>query len=398
MIAKRILLPVLLVVFYFSLYAQANLPHINHVLNRISCGDINSFYRKLFSLKIVDSGTVNIVHIGDSHIQADLLTGTIRKGLQDKFGNAGRGLVFPYQLARSNAPADINSSSNVSWEFSRLAKADQQIQEGIAGYCIRTNRSGAMINLNLKTIYGTEQLFKKCKFFIDHDAAAFWTLTTGDSDNSFTLKDAGSDSLIYREVTVPGAASSLLLSLASADTMRSFYGVSLETGEPGIIYHSIGVNGARYDQYNQTPLFWQQLPALKADLYIISMGTNEAQAGSFDEAAFTAQVTLFLQKLKIASPNAAVLITTAPDSYRGNRSNRVLQQLNASLYSYCIKHHIALWDIYRVANGYGAARNWLRKGFMSRDRIHFTPKGYQLQGELLLNVLLNGYNKFKSNY
>ncbi|MEI9959355.1 MAG: hypothetical protein WDM90_24250 [Ferruginibacter sp.] len=81
--------------------------------------------------------------------------------------------------------------------------------------------------------------------------------------------------------------------------------------------HSIGVNGARYAQYNATPLFWQQLPALKADIYIISLGTNEAQAASFDEAVFTEQLTIFLQKLKAVSPNAAILITTAPDSYKG---------------------------------------------------------------------------------
>jgi lysophospholipase L1-like esterase len=397
MIVKKILLPVFLIVFTVSLSAQSNLPQINYVLNRISCGDISSFYRKLFSLKIVDSGTVNIVHIGDSHIQADFLTGTLRKGLQQLFGNAGRGLVFPYQLARSNAPADINSSSNTGWEFSRLASADQQIPEGIAGFCIRTNRSGATINLNLKAVDGKEQSFKKCKFFIEDNVAAGWNLTTGANSNSLSLENESNDSSLYREVKLATAANSLSLSLSS-DTMRSFYGVSLETGDRGIIYHSIGVNGAKYHQYNETPLFWQQLPALKADIFIVSMGTNEAQANSFNESEFVAEVTLFLQKLKIASPNAAILITTAPDSYRGNRSNRVLQQLNASLYAYCARNNIALWDIYRVANGYGAAKNWLRKGLMTHDRIHFTPKGYQLQGDLLLNVLVNGYNKFKSNY
>jgi lysophospholipase L1-like esterase len=396
MIVKKIGLHLLLLFFYASLHAQKDLPQINHVLNRISCGDISSFYRKLFSLKIVDSGTVNIVHIGDSHIQADLLTATVRKGLQQHFGNAGRGLVFPYQLARSNAPADISSSSNSSWEFSRLATADQNIPEGIGGYCIRTNRRGATINLNLKPVDGEEQSFTKYKLFIDRDAAADWNFTTGNINDLIDLEKNSNDSLFYREVKLPVAVNGFSLVLAS-DNLHSFYGVSLETGQRGIIYHSIGVNGARYDQYNQTPLFWQQLPALKADIYIVSMGTNEAQAGSFDEGAFTAQVTLFLQKLRAVSPNAAILISTAPDSYKGNRSNRILQQLNASLYKYCSKNNIALWDIYRVANGYGAARNWLRTGLMNRDRIHFTAKGYQLQGQLLLNVLLNGYNKFAAD-
>ncbi|MEI9959357.1 MAG: hypothetical protein WDM90_24260 [Ferruginibacter sp.] len=67
--------------------------------------------------------------------------------MQQQFGKAGRGLVFPYQLAKSNAPDDINSYSNTSWQFSRLARADESIPEGISGFCIQTDRPGATINL-----------------------------------------------------------------------------------------------------------------------------------------------------------------------------------------------------------------------------------------------------------
>ncbi len=39
---------------------------------------------------------------------------------------------------------------------------------------------------------------------------------------------------------------------------KSFYGVSLKKDQRGIIYHSIGVNGARYDQFNIDSLFCEQ--------------------------------------------------------------------------------------------------------------------------------------------
>ena len=35
---------------------------------------------------------------------AGFITGEIRNILQNRFGNAGRGLVFPYKVANSNSP------------------------------------------------------------------------------------------------------------------------------------------------------------------------------------------------------------------------------------------------------------------------------------------------------
>lgn len=42
---------------------------------------------------------VSIVHIGDSHVQADINTGTTRELLQYDFGNAGRGLIAPLRIS-----------------------------------------------------------------------------------------------------------------------------------------------------------------------------------------------------------------------------------------------------------------------------------------------------------
>ena len=369
---------------------------VNTILNRISCGDINSFYSKLLTLKVVDSGKVNIVHIGDSHIQADFLTGEVRQTLQQIFGNAGRGLVFPYQLANSNAPDDIKGNSNTSWQFNRLAHAPNGVPCGIAGFGLQTSGVNATINISLKPGDNGPQLFNTLKFFIDEQPSVSWLLKAEGSNATDTI--TGNDGSLYQQATLQNSSSSFSLSLLSTDSTHNFYGVSLENGHHGILYHTIGVNGARYDQYNNTPLFWKQLPALNADLYIISMGTNEAQANSMDETQFINQVALFLQQLKIASPHAAVLITTAADSYRGRRSNILLQQLNNTLFKYCASKHIAFWDLYRITNGYGAARNWFKKGLMSNDRIHYKPEGYRLQGQLLATAILNGYNNYSRNH
>lgn len=358
-------------------------PFVRLVFNRIlNNSRLDSFYQKLYRLKTTGNGTISIVHIGDSHIQADFLSGVVRDGLREFFGNAGRGMVFPYQLAQSNAPADISSSSNTSWQFNRVAHPEIKLPYGISGYGIQTTASGATINLSLKT----GETFNRLKFFTSQGN---WTLHTDNSDSSYALSN---DLSGYSEVLLPKESSGFYLSSSSSDDIKKFYGASLENGNPGIIYHTIGVNGARYDQYNTADLFWQQLPVLQADLYIISLGTNEAQAAAFSEQSFIAGLDEFIEKLKTSAPGASILITTAPDSYKRRHFNTVLRQLNVSLAAYCNKNHIPLWDLYSITGGYGSAYSWARRGLMSRDRIHFTADGYKLQGNLLLSALGKGYN------
>ena len=374
-------------------------PFIGTVFNRVfNATGLDSFFYKLSSLKNSDSGVVTIVHIGDSHIQPDFLSGVVRKGLQLSFGDAGRGLVFPYQLAQSNAPDDIISSSNSRWLFNRVAHPEINDNYGVSGYGIATGNSGASINLSLRsTVALGEQTFDRLKFFLEKGSATSWILQAENNNEPFLLHKEN-DSLPYQEVVLENPGSGFSLSSIPSTATKAFFGVSLERSNPGILYHAIGVNGARYDQYNIATGFWEQLPALKADLYIISLGTNEAQRAIFNQQFFYQELSLFIRKLKESSPGASVLITTAPDSYKGRTSNKVLKQLNQSLTDYCNENYIPLWDLYRITNGYGSAYSWARRGLMSRDRIHFTAEGYRLQGGLLFNALAKAYNSYIDTY
>lgn len=73
------------------------------------------FLDKLHQLEQGDIDRVRIVHIGDSHVQAGFWTGDLRYHFQKRFGDAGRGLVFPFRLAETNNPLDIRWLSNKTW-------------------------------------------------------------------------------------------------------------------------------------------------------------------------------------------------------------------------------------------------------------------------------------------
>ncbi len=371
---------------------------IHYDENVISLPDgLDAFFQKLQLLKHTHSGRVNVIHIGDSHTQADGVTAVVRLGMQEYFGNAGRGLVFPYQLANSNAPHDIRSSSNTSWKSNRLTSPDKPIATGISGYGIHTANQNATVNIGLKDMDGRQERFNRLVFFLCNDNVCYrmtdsnlaspfvFNTTKSTSDNSFTVN---TESLI--------TGFQLTKVSSSVPVEYSFYGVSLEKRDtPGVLYHTIGVNGARYDQFLQNDLFWSQLKDLNGDLFIVSLGTNEAQNPSVNEASFAATCDSFIRMIRHIAPHAAVLITTPAGSYfRKKKPNASIQNVANALKMHCNASRIPYWDLLKVSGGVPGTLSWKKQSLISQDLVHYNNAGYYLQGQLLLNALAKAYNHF----
>ena len=365
-------------------------PVINQSFNRIFCGTLDSFYTRLHRLEKIKNGTVTVVQIGDSHTQPDFISSVVREKLQQRFGNAGRGLVFPYQLAQSNAPLDIISSSYQNWSFNRVAHPEINSFSGISGFEIESSASAGRLDFELKDRLGVQQNFSRIQLFYEKDSEVVATLVVG----SDTLQSESSNS-----IKLPQPTNKFSWSFSgNQDTVR-FFGAVLASGKPGVFYHNIGVNGAKYEHYNLAPVFWQQLSSLKADLYIVSLGTNEAQSPVFDPVYIEQQLSLFIQNIRAITPEADILITTSADSYKKGVYNAEQREVNNCIARYCEKNRIPIWDLYRVTNGFGASKRWMQKGYMNKDGVHYLRAGYEIHGQLLRDCLMQGYEKYiKSNF
>ena len=84
-------------------------------------------FNKLDRLILQGKGKINILHIGDSHIQADYVSGHLRKRFQEMaWGlNGGRGFVFPVKMAKSNNPWNFSVSYTGNWESCKNVEKDQ---------------------------------------------------------------------------------------------------------------------------------------------------------------------------------------------------------------------------------------------------------------------------------
>jgi hypothetical protein len=176
------------------------------------------------------------------------------------------------------------------------------------------------------------------------------------------------------------------------------YGMLLENDSAGVLYNMIGVNGAEYRHYNMSKYFVQQLSYLNSDLIILSLGTNEAFSAGFDQALFYRNIDTLITSIKSANPSATVLLTTPADSYRKSRKGRVknpdMKIARLTIINYCLQHQLPYWDLYEIMGGYGSMGKWYAMKLTAKDRVHFSGRGYQIQGDLFYNALMKGYNNY----
>jgi hypothetical protein len=377
-------------------------PQLNKLENDSSA--LCFFYEKLYQLKHTETGRVNIVHIGDSHIQADFFSGSVRQKLQLKFGNAGRGLIFPYRVAKSNEPGTYKTSSNSTWNSKRNVFYDNPLPIGVSGFTVETTDSLAELDLTVKDQPRLGYSFSKLTLFHEKGLNNY-DITVCDDVNCekgvLTSTDQSTNPFVS-ELKLDKPMQQIILRNKRTDSVNQhstrIYGLLLENDSAGVLYNMVGVNGAEFRHYNMSKYFMSQLSYLNADLVILSLGTNEAFSAGFDRVEFTKNIDTLVMNLKQSNPNAAILITTPGDSYRKARKGRVknpdMKIARVAIINYCIQHNLAYWDWYEIMGGYGAMANWFLMKLAQKDRVHYNGKGYQIQGDLLYRAIMKGYDQY----
>ncbi|MEL7339342.1 MAG: LysM peptidoglycan-binding domain-containing protein [Bacteroidota bacterium] len=138
----------------------------NRILNQNQ--SIAQVYELLRQVEAGERRTINIVHIGDSHLQADWFSGHVRMALHRRFGSAGRGLIFPYKLANTNSPPDIHVATNIRWNTRRNINRSGSLPIGISGITAHTNQRNYALDIALdNNEFDINYAFNKITFFTD---------------------------------------------------------------------------------------------------------------------------------------------------------------------------------------------------------------------------------------
>ena len=318
-----------------------------------------------------------IVHIGDSHVQPGIISDEVRHALQQRYGNGGRGLVCPLELARTNQPDDIELISTASIaESSILLLPSRPAGMGMTGVAVKFAGSSTILDICTKQ--------------------------KGDDFDRITLFHTKGKQfeVAQSRATIKGhkvsnfATNYKLRSLTDSVSLKlrgngALFGVRLLNNKPGVVMDCIGNNGATFASYLSIDGFGQQLKDLDPQLVIISLGTNEAYGKT---SSLESNINALISKIKTECPNVKFLLTTPIETHKKGRHGYVTQsgiiEVRKIIMDYAKKNNIPTWDFYTVAGGKGAARKWLASQHMSSDHLHLLKKGYHFMGNLLAKAFI----------
>lgn len=364
-----------------------------------NAGHLDRFFESLYQLQLSNERNINIVHIGDSHIQADYMTSVIRRNFHRHFGNGGRGLVVPLRVARTNEPNNFKTASKVSWKSKRCVSADETLAIGVGGVTIQTNNAAANLEIYMNDLW-LDYSFNSLTLFFEND----------DHSYDFSIRDTGGKELARITSTPQDSMRNIsrvaweravnAIDIQCVKTNRdqshaTIYGAVLQNSQPGVLYHTIGVNGAKFRHYNDSRLFAGQTKALSPDLFIISLGTNESIDYPHMDKSFSDHVNKFISSLREQNPFAAFIMVTPQDFFhQKSKINPGVQQIREQIIKYAVENGLAFYDMYRATGGEYSASSWTENLLLSRDGVHLTRDGYEYQGNLFYHALMKGYNLY----
>jgi lysophospholipase L1-like esterase len=358
--------------------------------------NFNKFYKKLHTLLSKKRGKVRIMQIGGSHIQAEIWPDQVRMdflGLTDSI-NGGRGFVFPFKMAKTWNPKNHQISFTGKWESLRNSVKKHKEKWGVSGITVKTKDSISSFQMGYKHDSLTNYSFNRIKVFHDMDASSFKVSLVSD----IPKKIIENKELGFTEFFLEKSQDSLFIEIRKTNhkqTHFNLYGLSLENDDPGIVYTSIGVNGAKTSSYLRNEMFVDQLKTVNPDLVVFCIGINDAYYDNFKPKEYTDNYEKLMQWIQSVNPNVEFLFVTNNDSYfKRKYPNKRVFKAREVMVDLAKKHDAGLWDLFEVMGGLGSVKYWEENGYAKADKIHFTDKGYQLIGNLMFQALMNDYDKY----
>lgn len=370
---------------------------------------LEPFHEQLDRLLLDGEGTVQILHIGASHVQGGAFSNRLREHFLNlsPSPNAGRGLLFPYRAVKTNNPSNYKVEYRGEWSITRNVYRHHDVPLGLSGIAGTTNDSSACIGIRLNG----DPLFR-----CDFDCLRMIGNLRTDNYVPFILPDytgfnpdSAFASRIYATYDEPTQcwtfrldrpAESFLLAFERRDNddTRPFSftlnGFLTDNGRDGITYHAVGVNGASVNSYLRCQLFERDLPLIHPDLIIFGIGINDASDSDFTPELFFNRYDSLLVCMRQQFPDSRFVFITNNDTYNrksgSNPNNAAAREVFVRL---ARRYDAALWDVYGLMGGKESSLVWEKAGLMKADHVHFTQKGYELLGDLLFNALMDDYRR-----
>lgn len=336
-----------------------------------------------------DRTPINIVQLGDSHTAADLFSGEMRRLLQAQYGDGGIGFVAATPVPGTRYEQVILTAAKRQWSLVS-ARNQQSTQFPLGGYLSLPQSPGAKVQIAQRE--PNRQQYR---------VSALYQATV----NS-TLKAQSSLTQASRMLAATGGQwrfsppfnnLSMPLELSVANTQGLALGGWNILGQKsaGVIYSSLGINGARLDVLDKWQPGWvDTLKALRPDLVVLAYGTNEAFDDDLELDKYRAQFQDKITQLRKTLPKAVILLVGPPDSIKRRGAGscaaaqpQPLRQVIQIQKDLAQRNRTLFWDWQAFMGGDCAISQWQAKELARNDLVHLTADGYRKSADGLYRFL-----------
>ena len=371
-------------------------------LNSFQFYDRNVLQPLFQKLQQTDHTKVTILHIGDSHVQADVFTGEIRSLMQSCYGDAGRGMVFPYSTGRTHTAIDYFSFHTGRWVYQKNVELTPSnpylaLPIGVSGITSKTYDANASFRIKFKNPVNSE--YKRVRILCKRSSETFDFVLKTPSEELFvdTYDEESADtSNHYIDVILKKGSEDLIVQMKKTDTGQNYfeiYGLSIETETSiGVLFHSVGINGAGLNSLLKEDLLTEQLSVLRPDAVVLDLGANDFWQRGMDRPAFESNLLMVVEKIRQYNPQVSIILSCSQDIYRGGYSIPDTRTFSDLIKEFSRTHHTAFYDWYWIAGGRYSMLKWNSSLLSRNDLIHLSATGYQLKGNLFFEAYKNTYN------
>ena len=220
--------------------------------------------------------------------------------------------------------------------------------------------------------------------------------------NAARIPTAGDDKAAgFAVFDVRGGASSLEL---KPDGPVRLFGITAEKASPGVVYDTIGLNGASITVLSRmfNAAHWTaELQHRSPDLVTINYGTNEADFASFIDKQYEKELREAIRRVRAALPQASILVMSPMD--RGRRAGSEIETMDTIPRIVDIERRVAadtgcgFFDTYAAMGGAGTMARWYnaQPRLVSADFIHPYPAGGKIIAAIFVKQVESGLARYK---
>lgn len=351
-----------------------------------------AFIKKLIALRKSKKGKIRIAYLGDSMIEGDLVSQTLRRLLQQYFGGSGVGFVpitSPVAAFRTTVKHNFSST----WKESNFRNRISYTPLYLSGKTFFAKGYSFMEAEDKTYAYKSSPLKK---YLLCGYKAGSGQIAVNSIFNSIKPNQNFNRLLIDNSFKPK-------LKLEVSDALLPLYGVSFET-EDGVIVDNFSFRGSGGFEFNNIDSgFLQQIASEQPyDLIIMQYGVNVLNRPNNNNFSwyYKAMLTAVNRLKRCFSNTDFLLISAADKSFKysnGTHTAIGMDSLIATQEQVAFNAGMSFFNTYNSMGGYNSMVNWATgtPQLAAKDFTHLNAKGAEILGTGIFNALLHEVEKLK---